>query len=158
MEKHKIQGEIMKLIHSGETNFANCEKLVLLEKTLKCLEKYEEKRKEYEHHKHSEHHHEDLTKEQIMCWVADMENADGTHGGHWPMEQTEQVRKQKKIDCDPLMFFAAMNMMYSDYCKAVENANASSVDIFVYMAKAFLDNKDAMPHKLERYYRYIAEK
>lgn len=99
-----------------------------------------------------------LTYHQIVDWVAAMENADGTHGGHWTMEQTEQVRKQKKIDCDPLMFFAAMNMMYSDYCKAVEIANASSVVLYVYMAKAFLDDKDAMPHKLARYYHYIAEK
>lgn len=158
MEKHKIQGEIMKLIYSGETSFDNCEKLVLLEKALKCLEKYEEEREEYEHHEHHEHHHNALKKDQVMCWVAAMENADGTHGGHWTMEQTEQVRKQKNIDCDPLMFYAAINMMYSDYCKAAEKANASSVDLYVYMAKAFLDDKDAMPHKLARYYHYIAEK
>ena len=43
-------------------------------------------------------------------------------------------------------------------CKAVEKANAGSVELYVCMAKAFLDDKDAMPHKLERYYHYIAEK
>lgn len=158
MEKHKIQGEIMKLIYSGETNFANCEKLVLLDKALKCLKKYEEKREAYEHNERHEHHHETMTKDQAMCWVASMENADGTHGGHWTMEQTEQVRQQKKFDCDPLMFYAAMNMMYSDYCKAAEKAGASSVDFYAYMAKAFLEDQDAMPHKLARYYHYIAEK
>ncbi|MBD5161421.1 MAG: hypothetical protein HDT14_05285 [Oscillibacter sp.] len=93
-----------------------------------------------------------------MRWDADIENADGTHGGHWKMEQTEQVREKHSVDCDPVMFYAAMNMMSSDYCKAVEKANAGSVELYACMAKAFLDDKDAMPHKLERYYHYIAEK
>lgn len=99
-----------------------------------------------------------LTNEQIMRWVASMENADGTHGAHWTMELTEQARKQKSIDCDPVQFYAAMNMMYSDYCKAAEKANCSSVDLYAYMAKAFLDDKDAKPDKLARYYHFIAEK
>ena len=99
-----------------------------------------------------------LTKEQIMCWVAAMENADGSHGGHWTMDQTEQVRKQKSIDCDPVMFYAAMNMMYSDYCKAFEKFTSSSAELCACMAKAFLDDKDAKPNKLARYYRSIVEK
>lgn len=109
-------------------------------------------------HTHEEYEEKPLTYHQIVSWVNSMENADGTHGGHWPMEQTEQVRKQKNIDCDPLMFYAAMNMMYSDYCKVAEKAGVSSVDFYVYMAKAFLDDKDAKPHKLARYYHHIAEK
>ena len=97
-----------------------------------------------------------LTKEQAMCWVAAMENADGTHGGHWTMEQTEQVRKQKSLTCDPVTFYAAMNMMYSDYCKVAEKFNAAGPEFFACMAKAFLEDKDAMPNKLARYYHGIA--
>ena len=107
---------------------------------------------------YEEYEEKPLTMEQVMSWVSSMENADGTHGGKWTLEQTEQVRKQRSIDCDPLMFYAAMNMMYSDYCKAVEKVNAGSADLYAYMAKAFLDDKDAMPHKLARYYHNIAEK
>ena len=99
-----------------------------------------------------------LDKAQVVSWVGSMENTDGTHGGHWTMEQTEQVRKQKGIDCDPMMFYAAMNMMYSDYCKVAEKFSASSADFYACMAKAFLDDKDAQPHKLARYYHFIAEK
>ena len=112
----------------------------------------------YAGHANDDHGEKPLTKDQVMCWVASMENADGTHGGKWTLEQTEQVRKQKGIDCDPLMFYAAMNMMYPDYCKAAEKVNAGSADFYAYMAKAFLDDKDAMPHKLARYYHHIAEK
>ena len=87
-----------------------------------------------------------------------MQNEDGTSGPHWSMEQTEQARKQRGIDCDPLEFYVTMNMMYSDYCKAAEKVNASSVDFYAYMARAFLEDKDAQPDKLERYYRCIAKK
>ena len=99
-----------------------------------------------------------LTKDQAMCWVASMENANGKLGGHWTMEQTEQVRKQKEIECDPVMFYAAMNMMFSDYCKVAEKFNVNSAEFFAGMAKAFLDDKDAMPNKLARYYHGIAAK
>lgn len=101
---------------------------------------------------------EPLTGEEIMHWVASMENADGTHGAHWTMEQTEQVRVEKEISCSPLRFYAAMNMMYSDYCKAAEKAGCSSVGLYACMAKAFLEDKDAKPDKLARYYHFIAEK
>ena len=101
---------------------------------------------------------EPLTMEQVVFWVAAMDNADGTHGGHWTMDATELVRKQKNIGCDPVMFYAAMNMMYSDYCKAAEKFNVNTADFFACMAKAFLDDKDAKPNKLARYYRGIAER
>ena len=32
------------------------------------------------------------------------------------------------------------------------------MDFYVYMSKAFLDDKDAQPDKLERYYQYIVKK
>lgn len=99
-----------------------------------------------------------LTRETALEWTSCMQNADGTAGPHWSMEQTEQARKQRGIDCDPVEFYAAMNMMYSDYCKAAEKVGAVSVDFYVYMAKAFLEDKDAEPHKLARYYHYIARK
>ena len=45
-----------------------------------------------------------------------------------------------------------MNMMYSDYCRVAEKVGASSLDFYAYMAKAFLDDRDAAPNKLARYY------
>ena len=106
---------------------------------------------------HNDHNENLLTTEQIMCWVASMVNADGKRGGRWPMEQTEQVRIQKNIDCDPVMFFAAMNMMYSDYCKVAEKFNVGTTDFYAYMAKAFLDDQDAVQNKLAWYYHSIVK-
>lgn len=98
-----------------------------------------------------------LTREAGTEWVNHMENADGTRGPHWTMEKTEEARKQRGIQCDPHEFYVAMNIMYSDYVKAAEKVNCSNMDFYAWMAKAFLDDKDAQPDKLARYYRYIVE-
>ena len=100
----------------------------------------------------------EFTRETAMEWTSRMKNEDGTTGPHWTMEKTEEARKQRNIDCDPLKFYVAMNMIYSDYCKAAEKAGANSMDFYVYMSKAFLDDKDAQPDKLERYYHCIVKK
>ena len=153
MKASVIREEICWLVEQEETSYESCEKLVMLHKALKCLEG---------DHGTAEHadgdHGEHLTREQAAAWVSSMENADGTHGGHWPMEQTEAVRKKNGIECDPFMFYAAMNMMYSDYCKAAEKFNATGADFYAYMAKAFLDDKDAAPNKLARYYHCVVGK
>lgn len=153
MKASVILEEIHKLEEHGETNYENCEKLVILHKALKCLES-DAGTADYVRCGTGEH----LTKAQAAAWVGSMKNADGTHGGHWSMEQTEAVRKQRGIECDPVMFYAAMNMMYSDYCKAAEKTGAVSVDFYAYMAKAFLDDEDAAPDKLARYYYCVVAK
>ena len=85
------------------------------------------------------------------------DDTDGTTGPHWSMEQTEQARKQRGIDCDPLAFYVTMNMMHSDYCKAAEKVNASSVDFYAYMARAFVDDKDAGDGKISRYFSCVVK-
>ncbi len=98
-----------------------------------------------------------LSKEQALAWVDDMKNADGTDGPRWTMEKTEEVRKHRDIQCDPLEFYVAVNMMYSDYSKAAEKIGCSNMDFYAYMAQAFLDDKDAQKNKLAKYYEYVVE-
>ena len=86
-----------------------------------------------------------------------MENADGTKGPHWSMDHTKQVAAQKNVSENPLEFWVAMNMMYSDYCAMAKKHNVNTVDFYVDMAKAFLDDKDAKPDKLGRYYYSIVK-
>ena len=89
-------------------------------------------------------------------WTANMENEDGTKGPHWSFEQAKQVMAQRGIECDPAEFWAALNMIYSDYVKVAKKFNVgSNIDFYVDMAKAFLDDKDAGPDKLAKYYRYV---
>ncbi len=93
-----------------------------------------------------------LDMETTRHWMERLQNADGSRGPHWSMDQTKQLMAQKNVDCDPLEFWAAMNMMFSDYAPVAKKHNASTVDFYVEMAKAFLDDKDAKGNKLGRYY------
>ena len=89
-------------------------------------------------------------------WTANMENEDGTKGPHWSFEQAKQVMAHRGIECDPAEFWAALNMIYSDYVKVAKKFNVgSNIDFYVDMAKAFLDDKDAGPDKLAKYYQYV---
>lgn len=97
-----------------------------------------------------------LTKQDAESWVSRMKNADGSVGAHWTMDKTEQARTQRGLNCDPVKFWVAMNMMYSDYCEVAKKNNADTVDFFADMAKAFLDDADARPDKLALYRKYVA--
>lgn len=159
IEKNKhILWEEMERVGSQKMTPAIAERLAVYRDAYKALYMLCEEDMEPEDQGVHASEHKALTKETALEWTGRMQNEDGTTGPHWSMEQTEQARKQRGIDCDPLEFYVTMNMMYSDYCKAAEKVNASSVDFYAYMARAFLEDKDAQPDKLERYYRCIAKK
>ena len=49
-------------------------------------------------------------------------------------------------------------MMYFDYCKTFKKFGVGDkLDFYIEMSKAFLDDKDAQPDKLTRYFKCIAE-
>ena len=89
-------------------------------------------------------------------WTSHMENEDGTNGAHWTFDQAKQVMAQRSLGYDPYEFWAALNMIYSDYVKVAKKFGVGDkIDFYVDMAKAFLDDKDAGPDKLAKYYKYI---
>lgn len=94
-------------------------------------------------------------EEMATEWAEGLKNEDGSKGPHWTFEQTKQMQSQKGIDCDPWEFYAAMNMLYSDYGKVAKKFGTSNVDFFVEMTKAFLHDKDAPKNKLALYYECI---
>ena len=99
-----------------------------------------------------------FTKDMADMWMKSATNEDGSRGPHWTMEQTKQIQAQKHIDCDPIEFNAAMNMIYSDYYKvAKKHGVGSNIDFYADMAKAFIDDKDARPDKMGRYFAYIVQ-
>ena len=159
IEKNKcILWEAMEKLGSQKMSPEIAERLAVYRDAYKALHMLCEEDMEPEDRSAHASEHKALTKETALEWTGRMQNEDGTTGPHWSMEQTEQARKQRGIDCDPLAFYVTMNMMYSDYCKAAEKVNANSVDFYAYMARAFLEDKDAQPDKLERYHRCIAKK
>ena len=98
-----------------------------------------------------------MDEETAEEWTAQMKNVDGTKGAHWKMEQVKQVQQVRKIECDPVEFFVAMNMMYSDYNKVARAHGVNNVDFYADMAKAFLDDEDAVDNKLMAYYERVVK-
>lgn len=103
------------------------------------------------------HHEMKLDENTAHEWMQGLKNEDGTTGPHWTMDQTTQVMKQKGVSLDPLEFWVAMNAVYSDYCGVAKKMNVNNVDFYVYMAKAFIEDKDSVPNRLAKYYEYIVK-
>lgn len=101
--------------------------------------------------------HKGMNRRMAEQWTESMRNADGSTGPHWSMDQTKQVMEKRDIDCDPVEFWVTMNMLYSDYSKVVKAHGITSVDFYADLAKAFLDDEDAVENKLVAYYEYIVE-
>lgn len=91
-------------------------------------------------------------------WVAGMRNNDGTTGEHFKPEIADQLRTTLCPGCDKTEFWAAMNMVYSDYCDVFKKLNVDRPETYAHMAKAFLMDKDAGEGKLAKYMKYVAGK
>lgn len=96
-----------------------------------------------------------LTKSEAEQWVRHMENADDTKGGHFSLKEALQIMEEKNIQANPYDFYAALNAMYSDYCKVAHEFGVNNKDFYICMAKAFIRDKDAVPDKVAAYYEYI---
>lgn len=102
-------------------------------------------------------------KETAEEWVQGMDNEDRMHphGGRWNAEQLEPLAKKHGIPTSGKRwweFYAMVNAMYSDYSEVAKKFNITSPDFYALMAKAFMDDKDAEPDKVARYWEYIAKK
>ena len=65
---------------------------------------------------------------------------------------------QRNLSLNPSEFYAALNMIYSDFSPvAKKHGLGGSLDFYVDMAKAFLNDKDAAPGKISNYYNYIVK-
>lgn len=90
-------------------------------------------------------------------WVSQMRNADGTRGPHFSMDKAKEVMKQYNVDCDPLEFYVVINSLYSDYDQALKKNNASTLELYACLAKAWIEDQDAVPDKLAAYYTYVVK-
>lgn len=105
-----------------------------------------------------------LTKSDIMNWKHNLENADGTRGPHFNMEQVMEAAKAVGIrfeDFDERELCMTVNMLYSDYCEVNKPyvSPERECHYYVELAKAFLEDDDGPEpsEKLALYYYCIAE-
>lgn len=149
----KIRHEIHDLLENGCMSKSCVQDLTMLYWLKEQME-----RDEMHAPRQMEWHHKKLDRKEAEQWVMNMENADGTKGGHWTYDQTQLLMKQRNIDCDPVEFYAAMNMLWSDYKKVVEKYGISGAEFWAELTKAFLTDKDAVENKLAIYHACIVKK
>lgn len=100
-------------------------------------------------------------EEHARYAVENMENEDGTRGPHWTVEETTSVANQIGINLrsekhNKWDWFVAMNMMYSDYYKAVAAMTGNpNTKHFAELAKAWVCDKDIPEGKTWHYYVYL---
>ena len=101
-----------------------------------------------------------LDKETVMSWVENMEDDAGVRGGKYSWHQAQQhaikagITGQEKV----LEFFWALNAMYADYHKVAKKFGVDRDDFYACLAKAFLEDPDAVEDKVAMYQRYIVKK
>ncbi len=99
----------------------------------------------------------EFTHEDAKEWTKQMHNEDGTTGPHWTMEQVKQVMAQHNIKHDAPTFWAILNSIYSDYCAVFKKHGVNTMDMYIDMAKAWLDDKDAVKDKAGAYYECVVK-
>lgn len=147
-----IKKDIRHIIESGKRE--DMEKLTyivdeLLEE-LKEKDEHEYKHIAYKVHKIAYGGH--LGRELAEKWCMEMENKDGSHGGHWTWEQTEEVRKQYAPQQEASDFYAVMNMIYSDYYN-----QRFDTATYIQLALDWLNDKDVGGCKTLKYYYKIVK-
>lgn len=99
-----------------------------------------------------------LTQEMADEWMQGLQNEDGTRGPHWTMDHVKQIMSQRGIEADPIQFYAILNAIYSDYCKVLKKHGVGDrVDIYVDLACAWLNDKDAVKDKASSYYEHTVK-
>ena len=98
-----------------------------------------------------------LDERSAKEWVKSMEHVDGTKGEHWTMDQAVDMMEKKRYNVEPVEFYVAFNMMYSDYSKVAKKMGVDTPDFYGCMADAFLNDPDAGDDKLVKYLDCITE-
>lgn len=103
----------------------------------------------------------EFTEGDAKEWTANMQNADGTTGPHWSMNQTSAIADGMGVQGTDIPRWAwgvTMNMMYSDYYPVAVEFGLNRPEFYAALAKAFLLDKDGPgpEQKLMAYYEHIA--
>lgn len=106
-----------------------------------------------------------LSKRDMMMWKEKMENADGSYGEHFTIQQIKQAVQSLGMQMNKYSekeLCLAANMLYSDYCEVLRPFIPREKESVVYvnMARAFLDDPDASVQggeKLAAYYYAIVD-
>lgn len=100
---------------------------------------------------------EGLDERTAHEWSKKMKNADGSTGAHWTKEQVKPYMQNVGYQGDEIEFWIIMNAMYSDYCKIAKKYGVDRPEYYAEIAKAWLEDKDAVPDKAAAYYECVVK-
>lgn len=110
-------------------------------------------------------HEKTLTREAAQKWVDSMEYYDEASkkhmGGKWSMTEVKPFAGKLGVPIDGeefYEFFAMMNAMYADYMAVARKFGVTSPEFYAMMAKAWMDDPDAVDGKTMMYYDCIVKK
>lgn len=100
-----------------------------------------------------------FTEDDARRWTEHMENDDGSMGTHWTLEQATAVANSIGVHVDPWVWFAALNMEYSDNFDVAQKYGLDRPEYYADLAKAFLFDEDGggPEAKIAGYYHGIVE-
>lgn len=100
-----------------------------------------------------------ISKEDAQLWVDNMLGADGTRGPRWSMEDVRSLAEKRGYTTEDelVTFWTIMNMLRADYCEVAKYYGVSSPEFFADMARAWINDPDAVRDKAGRYMEYIAQ-
>lgn len=107
---------------------------------------------------------EPLDRVTAERWVKSMENPENDkhpRGGRWSMEETNTFAKKVGMPEDEqclIEFYAIMNARYMDDGVVLKRFGVTDPMAFAYLAKAWIEDADAVEDKTAKYYKYIVKK
>ena len=74
-------------------------------------------------------------------------------GQYWSYNQVMDLIRSKGVTGDCVNWYLVMNMVYNDYCATAKHFGLQNdVEFFYHLAKDFIEDPDAKPMKVEKYF------
>lgn len=74
-------------------------------------------------------------------------------GQYWSYAQVMDLVKSKGVTSDWVNWYLVMNMVYNDFCATAKHFGLQNdVEFFYHLAKDFIEDPDAKPMKVEKYF------
>lgn len=74
-------------------------------------------------------------------------------GQYWSYTQVMDLVRSKGVTSDCVNWYLVMNMVYNDYCATAKHFGLQNdVEFFYHLAKDFIEDPDAKPMKVEKYF------
>lgn len=98
-----------------------------------------------------------ISEEDARMWVDSLIGADGTRGGRWSMEDVRSLAEKRgyTTEAEMVEFWVVINMLRADYGEVMKHYGVSSPDLYADMARAWINDPDAVEDKAGKYMEHV---